>query len=134
MAVKVYNLQHHGAAAAYENEKLAYAALQALQGSTIPRLVRSGLQQDTSAPLIMTSFEGDALPEKGRVAQRLHKLLRQALKALHAAGAAHGDVRRANFVVRSDGAVRLVDLGQAVVNASSVQKAADQRRLQAMLE
>ena len=47
-AVKMYNLKQHGAAAVYETEKLAYQALEALQGGTIPRLLRSGLMEHTA--------------------------------------------------------------------------------------
>ena len=132
MAVKVYNLQQHGAAAAYKTEKLAYQELEALQGKTIPHLLRSGLLLHTSAPVIVTSLEGDALEEDERVPKQLHKPIREALKALHTAGAAHGDVRRSNFLV-SGGKVQLVDLGQTVLQASKAQKKADMQSLKAML-
>ena len=133
VAVKVYNLQRHGAAAAYENEKLAYHSLQALQGTTVPCLVRTGLLAHTAAPAIVTSFEGVPLPEGTRAHKELHKPMRQALGALHAAGAAHGDVRSSNFLVRGR-EVRLVDLGQSVLQPSHADKQADLHRLQAMLE
>ena len=132
MAVKVYNLQQRGAAAAYETEKLAYQKLEALQGETIPHFLRSGLLQHTAAPVIVTSLEGDALAEDRRVPQRLHKPMREALQALHAAGAAHGDVRHSNFLV-SGSEVLLVDLGQTVLRASQAQKDADMQRLKEML-
>ena len=132
VAVKVYDLCHYGAAQAYQAEKLAYQGLADLQGDIIPRLVRCGLLQDSAAPLIVTSFEGDALPEKQRVPLRLHKRLRKALKALHLAGAAHGDVRWSNFL-GNKGKVRLVDLAHTVLRASPAQKAFDDLRLNMML-
>ena len=132
MAVKVYDLQQHGAAAAYETEKLAYQKLEALQGETIPRFLGSGLLLHTAAPVIVTSMEGVALAEEKRVLQKLHKPMREALQALHAAGAAHGDVRHSNFLV-SGREVRLVDLGQTVLRASPAQMEEDMRRLKAML-
>lgn len=131
MAVKVYNLQRYGAAAAYKTETLAYRELAALQGAVLPRVVRSGVLAHTAVPVIVTSFEGAALAEDGRVPRRLHKPMRQALRALHAARAAHGDVRASNFLVSSSGEVRLVDLGQAVLGASCAQMDADMQRLEA---
>ena len=124
MAVKVYNLHQDGAAGAYEVEKLAYQKLKALQGAILPRLLRSGVLAHTAAPIIVTSYEGVALAEDKRVPQRLHKHMRQALKALHAAGAAHGDVRRSNFLDCKD-KVLLVDLGQTAVKATNEAKDAD---------
>ena len=132
MAVKVYDLQQRGAAAAYETEKLAYQKLEALQGKTIPHFLGSGLLLHTAAPVIVISLEGVALAEGKRVPQKLHKPMRDALQALHDAGAAHGDVRPSNFLV-SGREVRLVDLGQAVLRASPEQKDADMQDLKAML-
>ena len=132
MTVKVYDLQQHGAAAAYENEKLAYQKLEALQGKAIPHFLGSGLLLHTAAPVIVTSLEGVALAEGKRVPQKLHKPMQKALQALHNAGAAHGDVRLSNFLV-SDGEVLLVDLGQTVLLASPKQKEADMQRSKAIL-
>ena len=132
-AVKVYNLRRYGAAAAFENEKLAYHELEALQGGTIPLLLRSGVLQHMAAPVIATLLEGAALPHDERVPARLHEPLREALQALYAAGAAHGDVRRSNFVV-CPGAVRLIDLGQTVLRASPALMAGDRANLRDMMQ
>lgn len=133
VAVKAYNLDIPGAANTYENEKLAYGGLEALQGHLIPRLVCSGMLGHTASPAIVTSFEGIDLAEGERVPQRLHKPMRAALHALHQAGAAHGDVRRSNFRVGDADKVWLIDLGQTVLQASKAQLDADKRRLKEML-
>ena len=130
-----YNVWRDGAAAAYETEKLAYQSLAPLQGAIIPHLLHSGLLAHTAAPVIVTLLEGEALPEKKRVPQRLHKPMREALQAPHPAGAAHGDVRRSNFLRRGDKEVLLVDLGHSVLGggATEARKAEDMQRLKAML-
>ena len=129
--MKLYNLRRQGAAAAYETEKLCYNQLEALQGHAVPRLLCSGLLQHTGAPVIVTSMEGEAVEEGRPVPRRLQRPMRQILQALHAVGAAHGDVRCCNFLVK-DGHVRLVDLGQTVLQATADQMEADMQRLKAM--
>lgn len=131
-AVKMYNLELRGAAAVYETEKLAYQALGALQGGTIPRLLWTGLMEHTAVPVIVTSLDGAALQEDESVPKHLHKPMRKALRALHAAGAAHGDVCHANFLVNGN-AVWLIDLGSTVLRASRKDMDADLLRLEAML-
>ncbi len=133
VALKVYNLQKCGAAAAYEQEKLAYGALESLQGVIIPHLLCSGLLQHTAAPVIVTSFEGAAMDEDKRVPPRLHARMRKALEAFHATGAAHGDVRRSNFLVGDGDRVWLIDLGRSVVKASKDEKDQDKQQLKAIL-
>ena len=132
-AVKMYNLKQHGAAAVYETEKLAYQTLGALQGGTIPRLLHCGLIEHTAVPVIVTSLRGAALQEDMPVPKHLHKPMRRALWALHAAGAAHGDVCHASFLVANGSAVRLVYLGSTILRAGQEQMAADLQRLEAML-
>ncbi len=52
--------------------------------------------------------------------QRMHKRMRTAVRALHNAGVAHGDLRLSNFLWdRKD--IRLVDLGNAVITATKEQ-------------
>ena len=131
-AVKMYNLKQRGAAAVYETEKLAYQALEALQGGTIPRLLWSGVVEHTAVPVIVTSLDGAALQEDKPVPKHLLKPMRKALRALHTAGTAHGDVCHANFLVNGD-AVRLVDLESTVLQASRKTMDADLQRLEAML-
>ena len=118
VAVKMFNTKQAGAVAAYGNEKYAYNQLDELQGEAIPHLLRSGFLAHTAAPILVTSWEGNALKEGKRVRRGLHKPMRAALKALHAEGAAHGDVRLSNFVVEGATMVRLVDLGQTIAKAS----------------
>ena len=100
-AVKVFNLRQRGAAAQYEVEKFAYRNLPAsLQGNTIPRFLSSGLQAHTAAPVIVTSYEGDALDEDEPVPADLHERMEAALQSLHVAGASHGAVSPLCIVVK----------------------------------
>ncbi len=133
VAVKVYNLQKYGAAATYEQERLAYKALKSLQGRVIPHLLCSSLLQHTAAPVIVTSLEGNAMEEDERVPTRLHAPMRKALQAFHATGAAHGDVRLSNFLVGDDGRVWLIDLGQSVLQASKARMDAEKHGLKEIL-
>ena len=129
----MFNTKQEGAVAAYENEKRAYEQLGELQGEAIPYLRRSGLLAHTSAPVIVTSWEGNALKEGKSVHRRLRRPMREALKALLAIGAAHGDVRLSNFVVEGRTVVRLVDLGQTVVHASEEVRKEEVLQLEAIL-
>ncbi|EIE18322.1 hypothetical protein COCSUDRAFT_60291 [Coccomyxa subellipsoidea C-169] len=134
VAVKLYHRQVSGATAAYENEKQAYQALEQLQGSAIPNFFGYGMLAHTAVPVIVTSVAGTALREGARVPPSLHKPMRDALKAFHDAGAAHGDVRLANFLVEEQsGIVRLADLGSTVLRATKDQQKAEQKKLASLL-
>ncbi|CAL5224743.1 g7476 [Coccomyxa viridis] len=84
VAIKIFNTKKSGAIAAYASEKHAYLQLKTLQGEAIPYLWRSGLLAHTSAPVIVTSLEGNALDEDHPVPKDLHWPMRKALRALHA--------------------------------------------------
>ena len=128
--MKVYNvLRKRGALAAYKREKHAYHKLKPLQGKAIPYLLRSGLQAHTAAPVIVTSYEGQALAEDEPVPLHLQKLMREATQALHAMGAAHG---RSGFVVKGD-VVRLVDFEETALEATKEQKYSDMVTLNNLL-
>jgi len=132
--VKVYSrLQKRGALAAYKREKDAYNKLKPLQGKAIPYLLRSGLQAHTAAPVIVTSYEGQALAEDETVPLHLHQAMREALQAMRAAGAAHRDVKCSRSVVNRD-AVRLVDFESLALDATEEQKKGELWDLDAMLQ
>ncbi len=132
VAVKIYNLRRNGAVAAYEREKLAYQGLKSLQGLVIPCFLRSGVLAHTAAPVIVSSYEGAVLDLDKPVPEHLHQAMEEALKALHAAGAAHCDVNISTFVVNGD-AVRLVDFERLALNATKGQKNGDMWAFDAML-
>ena len=115
--MKVFNLRQRGAATQYETEKFAYCNLPGLQGHTIPRFLRDGLQAHTAAPVIVTSYEGRALAEDEPVPGDLREHMEAVLQSLHGAGAAHGAVSASCFVVKGK-SVRLVNFGKTVVHAT----------------
>ena len=130
--MKVYNLRKRGALAAYEREKDAYHKLKPLQGKAIPYLLRSGLQAHTAAPVIVTSYEGQALVEYEPVPLHLHQAMRENLQVLHAAGAVCRDMHCSNIVVDGN-AVQLVNLECLALNATEEQKNNDMWSFDAML-
>ena len=132
VAVKMYNLQMSGAAAAYETEKLAYNTLPELQGQAILEFICSGRLLHTGVPVIVTRLAGASLPEGHRVPHHLHKHLRSALAALHKAGVAHGDLRCSNFLLEGK-KVRLADLGRAVLHASQEELNSEKKQLFSIL-
>lgn len=131
VAVKLYNLHIRGAVAAYETEKRAYQQLAAIQGEVIPKLVCNGNLAHLGVPIIVTQLAGVPVKKGGTMPK---KAIRQALQAFHDAGAAYGDVRLSNFVVDKTGKVYLLDLGQAVINASSDERADEKNILKRLLE
>lgn len=104
-----------------------------LQGKVVPRLLRHGALSDTDALFLALSDEGDGLGDlRGQLTGQLRSGMEGAVRALHAAGVAHGDVRLSNFVVDTKGVVKLLDLEQAVVMASSPDRSLVQADLRAM--
>ena len=138
VAVKVYNLREDGSVAAYEREKIAYKGLKSLQGLAIPYFLRSGVLVHTGAPVIVSSYEGIAIDHDKLepVPKHLHRAMKEALEALHAAGAAHcaghSECYCSRFTVDGD-AVRLADLEGLVLNATEEQKSGDLWALDALL-
>ena len=59
--MKMYDLRLYGAAEAFKNEKAAYGALAALQGSALPRLIATGILAHLSVPVVVTCMGGQPL-------------------------------------------------------------------------
>ena len=57
----MYDLRLYGAAEAFKNEKAAYGALAALQGSALPRLIATGILAHLSVPVVVTCMGGQPL-------------------------------------------------------------------------
>ena len=89
-------------------------SLAALQGNTIPRLLRNGMLLFTDTLFLALSYEGEGLDEVFEgvvVPSTVEDSMVAALRALHQQGVTHGDVRLANFVSSDEGhTVRLIDL------------------------
>ena len=116
----MYDLRLYGVAEAFDNEKAAYGALEALQGSVLPRLIATGILAHLSVPVVVTSVNGQPLQtqltEAGRVPIGLRNPIETALRKLHRAKVAHGNVRMSNLLTVKKH-VCLTDLGSAVVGA-----------------
>ncbi|EIE27760.1 hypothetical protein COCSUDRAFT_39340 [Coccomyxa subellipsoidea C-169] len=131
VAVKLYDFRKRGASAAYETERFAYLTLLELQGRAIPRFIGAGRLMHADVPVIVTTCSGAALSEGQPVPQRMHRRMRTAVRALHNAGVAHGDLRPSNFLW--DGKdIRLVDLGNAVIKATEEQLNSEKTELKAI--
>lgn len=130
--MKMYDLRLYGAAEAFKNEKAAYGALAALQGSALPRLIATGILAHLSVPVVVTSIGGQPLQTRltkaGRVPIGLRDPVEAALRKLHRAKVAHGDVRMSNILTMKK-RVCLIDLGSAVVGASKSVMAQDVQRV-----
>ncbi len=95
-------------------------ALSGLEGLGAPRVIRFGRLPGSGRPyLVREMVEGqslEALLARSRDAKRSLEILARAadqLTVLHRAGLLHGDVKPANIIVDSAGAVAFVDLGLA---------------------
>ena len=90
-----------------KNEISMYRKFQDLQGSFIPTLIWDG-HFGSNLYGLATSIEGEPLPV--RLTRNIKLGALRCLRAIHQKGYAHGDVRRENFVRRSDGRIILLDL------------------------
>jgi serine/threonine-protein kinase PknK len=95
-------------------------ALSGLEGLGVPRVLRFGRLPGSERPFMLRELvEGkslDALLVAGAPLETLLTSLARAadqLTLLHRAGLLHGDVKPANIIVESSGAVTFVDLGLA---------------------
>jgi len=81
-------------------------------------ITRSLLRRVTEAGLLMEMFEGHPLDvaKPSNVLKQVSIFIRaaRALEALHASGFVHCDLKPSNILVADDGAVKVIDLGQAV--------------------
>jgi tRNA A-37 threonylcarbamoyl transferase component Bud32 len=104
------------------NEGRVYDYLEDIQGVAIPTLHYWGDLYGGMRLAVITSDEGDSLPEEEpeertewRVVSSLAKANAfAALNIIHDAGVLHGDVRGANIAIREDSA-KLIDFGMAKI-------------------
>ena len=94
--IKTYRGGDEEAEEAYKAELEAYKSLHALQGSHIPRLLFFGLLQDTCDPTLVLEHCGaslESMPSLTPSELRKHKEAALIpLRAMHSAGALHGDL------------------------------------------
>ena len=128
----MYDLRLYGDAEAFKNENAAYGTLEALQGSALPHLIATNILAHTSVPVVVTSIGGQPLQTRltkaGRVPKGLRNPVEAALRKLHRAEVAHGNVRMSNILTVKM-RVCLIDLGSAVMGASKSVMAQDMQRV-----
>lgn len=117
-AIKLFDPRYRGAEEAFTRELRAYMHLRGQQGLLLPRLLQHGVLAHVGAFFLALSHEGEALPEDGPLAPDDRAAMLAAVRGLHGQGVLHGDIRRANFVRRGHGPVKLVDLEMAVIGSS----------------
>jgi tRNA A-37 threonylcarbamoyl transferase component Bud32 len=80
----------------------------------VPHLLAYGFIQGTGSYFIATSFEGFALCEEIKNATML-KQLQSSLSAVHRCGILHNDLAVRNVCVSTNGHVRILDFGNAII-------------------
>ncbi len=95
---------------------------QAVRHPSLRRIIdlkinRTLLRRTIDAALIMELFDGEPLENRPprTILESLDRFIQvgQALEAMHAEGFVHCDLKPNNILLRSDGSVRVIDLGQA---------------------
>lgn len=101
--IKTYKHGEEEAEEAYEAELGAYKSLQALQGIHIPRLLFYGPLQDTCDPTLVLEHCGTSLENMPALTpgelRKHRKAALTPLRAMHSAGALHGDLGDDNIVM-----------------------------------
>ena len=97
--IKTYDGGNEEAMKAYEAELGAYKSLHALQGHYIPRLLSYGRLQDTCDPTLVLEHCGTSLEDMPSVTHEHLQAALKSLRALHRAGAMHGDITRGHMVM-----------------------------------
>ncbi len=81
------------------------------------KINRTLLRRVIDAALLMELFDGEPLENRPprTILESLDRFIQvgQALEALHTAGFVHCDLKPNNIMLRADGSVRVIDLGQA---------------------
>ena len=93
-------------------EAEAYARLESLQGSVVPRFLCHSSSFLGNIHLFATEYAGEPLSDDGRILPIVAEQMRCALRSVHQLGVAHGDVALKNFVFKPvSGEPVLLDFG-----------------------
>ncbi|KAJ3271053.1 hypothetical protein HK104_004753 [Borealophlyctis nickersoniae] len=122
--------KHADYAAELERETKIYQHLEPLQGGRIPNLFGFVTLWGILDILVLEPA-GIRIEEEVCMAlggeDCIKQKMKEALREVHSCGVLHGDVRLQNFLWDGKGAVRVIDFGQATLNASAEQYAAEMR-------
>ena len=111
--VKMYEPRFPEAKQHFDREHLVYMHLQGKQGTLLPRLLKCSIFAHTGAMFLALSNEGEHIGG-GDIAPAVRSAMCACVRALHAEGVLHGDIRRENFVLRGE-KVTVIDFGRAKV-------------------
>ena len=117
--VKTYNMDSRAAVEEYMAEVKIYGELIKVQGVCIPKLLYSGLVQDTSLPTLVMEHGGICLADMSKVTRKQRGAALRALKALHEVSALHGALSLDKLVWNPvENRVVLVDLVRVKLNCA----------------
>ena len=119
-AVKLIDNRLPKGVKAFHHEKRCLLALANCDG--VVRFHAAGRLQDTLYPCISTEHAGRPSLHLSS-SQRAEA--KRAIKSLHAAGAAHGDIRLGNLIFDRDGSCRLADLATCSLQATEDEQKQD---------
>lgn len=123
-AVKLYDNRKPQSVPTYYHEK---SCLQKLRDCpSVVKLHVVGRLQETAYPCIVTVFAGSP---RVKLSREQRAAAKEAIVTLHAAGAAHGDIRLQNILFSKDGRCRLADFGDCILQASEEAKDMDLQHL-----
>lgn len=131
MAVAIKAALEPGLQQLLRNEAAVYGRLQSLQGSVVPRLVHHGPGVGDHGYFLATEYlEGQPLCPSIKC-QAVCDAALAALRAVHAVGVAHGDLRSSNFLVQGS-RVWLIDFTHSVADADHGTFLMEEQLLQAL--
>jgi RIO-like serine/threonine protein kinase len=112
-AIKVYGCLQRDADKA-NHEVSVYQRLSSVQGICVPRLLASGSTVMKGHFLVALEFV-DGAAMAAPVPPDQQKAVLGALRAIHAQGVMHGDLKPANILVTTDGSIRFIDFERACI-------------------
>ena len=126
------------------HEGQMYDRMRSIQGTCVPRCLFRGAMSSGWQFSIITSFEGESLPEddsygrylcaKQRYPAAVRATAIEALRQVHVCGVLHDDIRAANLVLSEDGKrIKLIDFGYAQVCDDAESFAKEMGRLEWVL-
>jgi len=104
-----------------QNEAFVLGHMKELQGECIPILYDAGFWQGGLVFVLAMSVIRGKHPIRGEQSPQSKASAVRALKAIHARGVAHGDIREDNILVEESGKVWFIDFGMSTLDPSPQQ-------------